>query len=136
MEEFMGKINMYTLLTAVLVQLVFGYLWYSHLFSDVVTVGGHGINFLKLDVMSILLVIFGSYGLTSILGMLDKLSGIKDVGGGIKVGMMVGTFAIGLPIVMMLNLMGFGKVVLLVVFTHLVLVSILTNIVIIKLKKA
>ena len=132
----MGKTNMYTLVTAVLVQFVFGYLWYTHLFNDVVTVGGHGIDFLKLDLVSVLLVIFGSYGLISILGMLDKLSGIKDVGGSIKIGMMVGTFGIGLPIVMMLNLMGFGKVVLLVVFMHLVLVSILTNIVIIKLRKS
>ncbi|MDP9127635.1 MAG: hypothetical protein M3N08_05185 [Pseudomonadota bacterium] len=132
----MGKTNMFTLLTVVVVQFVLGYLWYTHLFSDVVTVGGHSIDFLKLDIVSILLVIFGSYGLTYILGMLHKLTGTKDVGTGIKLGLTVGTFAIGLPIVMMLNLMGFTKIVLLVVFTHVVIMTILTNIVVIKLKKA
>jgi hypothetical protein len=132
----MGKTNIFTLLAVVLVQFVIGYLWYTHLFGDVVTVGGHSIDFLKLDLMSVLLMIFGSYGLATILGTLDKLSGIKDVSGGIKMGLTVGTFAVGLPIVMMLNLMGFGKVVLLVVFAHLIIVSILTNIVVIKLKNA
>ena len=132
----MGKTNMMTVLGVVLVQFVIGYLWYTHLFTDVVTVGGHSVDFLKLDIVSVLLIVFGSYGLTHILGMLDKLTGTKDTGGGIKLGLTVGTFALGLPVVMLLNLMGFGKIVLLVIFTHLVVVTILTNIVVIKLKKA
>lgn len=130
----MGKTNLFTVVGVAIVQFVIGYLWYTHLFGDVVTVGGHSIDFLKLDVVSVLLILVGSYGLTYILDMLDKLTGTKDVGGGMKVGLTVGTFAIGLPIIMLLNLMGFGKIVLLVVFTHIVLTTILSNIVIIKLK--
>lgn len=130
----MTKTNMFTVLGVVIVQFVMGYLWYTHLFGDVVTVGGHSVDFLKLDLVSVLLIICGSYGLTHILSLVDKLTGTKDIGGGMKQGLIVGAFAIGLPIIMLLNLMGFGKVVLLVVFTHLVITTILSNIVIIKLK--
>ncbi|MDX2028910.1 MAG: hypothetical protein SFW62_09805 [Alphaproteobacteria bacterium] len=134
----MGKLNVFTLLTAVVVQFVMGYLWYGpYLFGDVITAGGgHGIDFLKMDVISLLLIILTSYGLTHILEMLVKVTSTKDVGGALKLGLTVGTFAIGLPIIMLLNLMGFGKIVLLVVFTHVVITTILTGIVVIKLKKA
>lgn len=132
----MGKINVFTLLTTVIMQFVVGYLWYgSYLFGDVMTSGGHAVDFLKLDVISLLLLILGSYGLTYVLESYVKLTGTKDVGGGLKVGLTVGGFGIGLPIIMLLNLMGITKIVLLVVYTHLVLVSILTGIIVIKLKK-
>jgi hypothetical protein len=131
----MGKINVFTLLTAVVVQFVVGYLWFgSHLFGDVMSAGGHGIDFLKLDVVSLLLMILSGYGLTHVLGMLIKTVGVKDTGGLMKLGLTVGGFGIGLPVVMLLNLMGFGKIVLLVIFTYLVLISILTSIVIVKTK--
>jgi hypothetical protein len=129
----MGKINVFTLLTAVIVQFVVGYLWFgSHLFGSVM--GDHGIDFLKLDVVSLMLMILSGYGLTHVLGTLIKYSGVKDTGGLMKLGLTVGGFAIGLPVVMLLNLMGFGKIVLLVIFTYLVLISILTSIVIVKTK--
>jgi hypothetical protein len=57
------------------------------------------------------------------------------IGGGLKLGLTVGTFAIGLPMLTLLNLMGFDKVMLLVVFCHTVLMSILVSLIIIKLKK-
>jgi hypothetical protein len=132
----MSKINVFTLLAAIVVQFVVGYLWYGpHMFGDVISTGGHGIDFLKLDLISLLLVVLGSYGLTSIMDTLESLTHTKDVGGVLKLGMTVGVFGIGLPITMLLNLLGFGKVTLLVIFTHVVLVTILTGIVVLKLKK-
>ena len=132
----MTKINVFTLLTAVVVQFVVGYLWYGpHMFGDVVSTTGHGIDFLKLDIISLLLVVLGSYGLTSILDFLTGLTHTKDIGGMMKLGLMVGVFGIGLPITMLLSLLGFTKIVLLVIFTHIVIVTMLTGIVVLKLKK-
>jgi len=132
----MSKINVFTLLTAVVVQFVVGYLWYGpHLFGDVMTTGGHGIDFLKLDMISLLFVVLGSYGLTYLLDTMTTLTHTKDMGGVLKLGLLVGVFGIGLPMVMLLNLLGFGKIVLLVIFTHIVLVTILTGLVVLKLKK-
>ena len=133
----MGKTNIFTLLMTVVVQFVVGYLWYSsYLFGDVLTSSGHTIDFLKLDVLSLLLLVLSSYGLTHIVDMLITHTGTTDVGGGMKLGLTVGGFGIGFPILMLLNLMGIGKVALLVIFTHIVLVTILTTVVILKLKKA
>ena len=132
----MTKINLFTLLTAVVVQFVVGYLWYGpHMFGDIVSTSGHSIDFLKLDLITLLLVVFGSYGLTSILDTFTSLSHVKDLGGVLKMGMMIGVFGIGLPITMLLSLLGFTKIVLLVIFTHIVLVTILTGVVVLKLKK-
>jgi hypothetical protein len=131
----MGKTNIFTLLTVTVLQVLVGYLWYSpHFFGDVMTSVG-GVDYLKTDVMSLILIIMSSYGLVHIFEGLIKSTGTRDIGGGIKLGLTVGTFAIGLPIVTLLNLMGFGKIVLLVVFSHMVLIGILTSLVIIKLKK-
>jgi len=133
----MGKINIFTLLTMAVVQFVVGYLWFgSYLFGDVVTIGGHGIDFVKLDVISVLLLILSSYGLTHIMDKLTTLTHTKNVSGGLKLGLTVGVFGIGFPIMMLLGLMGVGKVSLLVIFTYLVLITILTGIVVVKLKKA
>lgn len=134
----MGKTNIFTVLTTVVMQFVIGYLWYgSYLFGDVLTAGGvHSMDFLKLDVVSLLLIVLSSYGLTHVLGTLVKSTGVKDIGGGLKLGLTVGAFVVGFPMIMLLNLMGLSKVVLLVVFTHLVLVTMLTSIIVIKLKKA
>lgn len=132
----MGKTNIFTVLITVVVQFIVGYLWYgTHLFGDVMTTGGHSIDFLKMDVLSLLLIVLSSYGLTHVFDTLIKLTGTKDIGGGVKLGLTVGTFAIGLPIVMLLNLLGFSHIMLLVVFCHMVLISVLTNIVVLKLKK-
>lgn len=131
----MGKLNVFTILTAVVVQFIVGYLWYGpHLFGSVISAGGHTIDFLKMDTISLLLIILSGFGLTHVLGMLDKLTGTKDMSGGLKLGLTVGVFAIGFPVVMLLNLMGYGAVSLLVIFTYLVLITILTNLVVIKLK--
>jgi hypothetical protein len=118
-------------------QFVVGYIWYGpHLFGDAITSSGHTIDFLKLDVISLLLLVLSSYGLTTVIGTLTKLTGTKDIGGGLKLGMTVGGFAIGLPVVMLLNFMGFSHIALLVVFTYLVLITMLTSVVVIKLKTA
>ena len=133
----MGKINIFTLLTMAVVQFVVGYLWFgSYLFGDVVTIGGHGIDFVKLDVISILLLILSSYGLTHIMDKMTTLTHTKNVSGGLKLGLTVGAFGIGFPVMMLLGLMGVGKVSLLVIFTYLVLITILTGIVVVKLRKA
>jgi len=130
------KINVFALLATIVVQFVVGYMWYgTHMFGGVVSIGDHGIDFLKLDVLSLLLIIFSSYGLNHILEVLVKATGTKDIGGATKLGLTYGTFGIGLPIVMLLNLMGLGHVALLVVFTHIVVVSIMASIIVIKLKK-
>jgi hypothetical protein len=131
----MGKINVFTLLATIIMQVVVGYLWYgTHLFGDVITTGGgHAVDFLQTDVLSILLVILSSYGLTHI--METMMTGVKDIHGVVKTGLTLGVFGIGLPITMLLNLMGFSHIVLLVVFTHVVLVTILTGIIVLKLKK-
>ena len=133
----MGKTNLFIVLTTVVMQFVIGYLWYgSYLFGDVLTAGGvHGMDFLKLDVISVLLIVLSSYGLTNVLGTLVKATGTKDIGGGLKLGLTVGAFAIGFPMIMLLNLMGLSKIVLLVIFIHVVLVTMLTSIIVIKLKK-
>jgi hypothetical protein len=111
-----------------------GYLWYSpHFFGDVMTTTG--VDYLKTDVVSLVLIVLSSYGLTHIFDLLIKVTGTKDVGGGLKLGLTVGSFAIGLPMLVLLNAMGMGKIVLLVIFCHVVLISILTSLVIIKLKK-
>jgi hypothetical protein len=136
-EETMGKTSLFTVITAVIVQFIVGYIWFGpHLFGGVVATGGHTIDFLKMDVISLLLAVLSGYGLTTVLGSIDKLTGTKDVGGGMKLGLTIGAFAIGFPVVMLMNLMGFDKVVLLVTFTYLVLITILTNLVVIKLKHA
>jgi hypothetical protein len=133
----MGKTSLFTVITAVIVQFIVGYLWYGpHLFGSVMGTAGHTIDFLKMDVVSLLLIVLSGYGLTHVLGTLDKLTGTKDVGGGLKLGLTVGAFAIGFPVIMLMNLMGYDKIVLLVTFTYLVLITILTNIVVIKLKHA
>ena len=134
----MGKTSIFTVITAVIVQFIVGYLWYGpHLFGDVITAGGgHAIDFLKMDGLSLLLILLSGYGLTHVLSTLDKLTGTKDINGGMKLGLTVGAFAIGFPVVMLMNLMGFSHVVLLVTFTYIVLVTILTNLVVIKLKHA
>ena len=134
----MGKTSIFTVITAVIVQFIVGYVWYGpHLFGDVITAGGgHAVDFLKLDVLSLVLILLSGYGLTHVLGILDKLTGTKDMSGGLKLGLTVGAFAIGFPIMMLMNLMGFSHVVLLVTFTYLVLITILTNLVVIKLKHA
>jgi hypothetical protein len=128
----MGKINILTLLTTVVVQFVVGYLWFgTYLFGNVITAsGGHGIDFMKLDVLSLLLIVLSSYGLMFILGV------TKDLGVALKTGLTVGGFGIGFPVLMLLNLMGFSHIVLLVVFTYLVLITTLTSVIVIKLKKA
>ncbi|MDE2029474.1 MAG: hypothetical protein KGI97_02805 [Alphaproteobacteria bacterium] len=131
----MGKTNIFTVLTVTVLQVLVGYLWFgSHFFGGVV-VGGHGIDFLKTDVLSLILIVTSSYGLTYIFDTLIKSTGTKDVGGGIKLGLTVGTFAIGLPIVTLLNLVGYDKIVLLVVLTYFILMGILTSLVVLKLKK-
>ena len=132
----MGKTNIFTVLTVTVLQLLVGYLWYSsHFFGDAMVAGGHSVDFLKTDVLSLILIILSSFGLTHIFDLLVKVTGTKDVGGGLKLGLTVGTFAIGLPVLTLLNLMGFDKVSLLIVLTHLILVGILTSVVIVKLKK-
>src|ERR1700722_18472383 len=134
----MGKTSIFTVITAVIVQFIVGYLWSGpHLFGDVITAGGgHAIDFLKLDVLSLILILLSGYGLTHVLSTLDKLTGTKDMSGGLKLGLTIGAFAIGFPTMMLMNLMGFNHVVLLVTFTYIVLITILTNLVVIKLKHA
>lgn len=131
----MGKLNSLTVLMTIVVQLIVGYLWYgSYLFGDIIkTSGGHAIDFLQTDVISLLLLVLSSFGLTHILEGLVKTN--KDVSDGIKTGLTFGIFGLGLPIMTLLNLMGVAKVAMLVIFMHLVLVSILTTIVVIKTKK-
>ncbi len=132
----MGKTNVFTVLAVTAVQLLVGYLWYSsHFFGDVMSTGGHGVDFLKTDVLSLVILVLSSYGLTHIFDLLIKHTGTKDIGGGLKLGLTVGTFAIGLPIITLLNFMGFDKIVLLVVLVHMILVGVLTSLVVIKLKK-
>ena len=137
-EEKMGKTSIFTVITAVVVQFIVGYIWYGpHLFGDVITAGGgHTIDFLKMDGLSLLLLLLSGYGLTHVLGTVDKLTGTKDVNGGIKLGLTVGAFAIGFPVMMLMNLLGFTHVMLLVTFVYIVLITILTNLVVIKLKHA
>ena len=131
----MGKTNIFTVLTVTILQILVGYLWYSpHFFGDVMVTSGHGVDFLKTDVLSLVLIIVSSYGLTYLFDLLIKGTGTKDVSGGLKLGLTVGTFGIGMPILTLMNLMGFDKVVLLVVFCHLILIGVLTSLVIIKLK--
>ena len=132
----MGKINIFTVLTTVVVQFVVGYLWFGpYLFGGVVETGGHGIDILKLDVISLLFIILSSYGYSHIMETMIGLTHTKDVGGTLKLGLTVGGLAIGFPVVMLLNLMGVGHVALLVIFTYFVLITILSGIVVLKLKK-
>ena len=132
----MGKTNIFTVLTVTVLQILVGYLWYSpHFFGDVMTTGGFTVDYLKTDMLSLLLVIVSSYGLVHIFDSLVKTTGTKDVGGGLKLGLTVGTFAIGLPMITLLNLIGLSKIMLLVVFSHVVILSVLISLVIIKLKK-
>src|SRR5580704_17267386 len=92
-EEKMGKTSIFTVITAVVVQFIVGYLWYGpHLFGDVITAGGgHGVDFLRMDGISLILILLSGFGLTHILGMLDKLTGTKDMSGGLKLGLTVGS---------------------------------------------
>ncbi len=133
----MSKVNGLTVLMTIVVQLIIGYLWYgSYLFGDIIkTGGGHAIDFLQTDVTSLLLLVLSSFGLTHILDGVVKHNGVKDINDGIKTGLTFGIFGLGLPLLMLLNLMGVAKVAMLVIFMHLVLVSILTTLVIIKTKK-
>lgn len=134
----MGKLNMMTLITVIIVQLVVGTLWYgSHLFGDVVTThGGQAIDFLKTDIVSILFLVLASYGLTYIFDLVTTHTGVKEPTDGLKVGLIVGAFGIGLPIVMLLNLIGMNLHVVLVIFFYLVVISMLTSFIVVKTKKA
>ncbi|MBI3418632.1 MAG: hypothetical protein HY053_00655 [Proteobacteria bacterium] len=130
----MGKINIFTVLTVLIVQGIVGYLWYGpHLFGDVMT--GHAIDVFKTDITSLVLMVLTAYGLTHVLDGLITSNGVKDVNGGIKLGLTVGSFMLGFPAIMLLNLLGFGTNMLLVIFGYLVIVTIMTTMVIIKLKK-
>jgi len=131
----MGKVNIVAVVATIVMQVVVGYLWYgAHLFGDVIsTGGGHAVDFLQMDVLSILLIVLSSYGLTII--MEAMMTGVKDMHGVLKAGLTLGVFGIGLPIAMLLNLLGFSHIVLLVVFTHVVLITILTGIILLKLKR-
>jgi hypothetical protein len=133
----MSKVNWLTVLMTIVVQFIVGYVWYgSTLFGDVITSGGgHAINFLQTDVTSLLLLVLSSFGLTHILGEMVDTHDIRDMGDGIKRGLTFGVFGLGLPVLMLLNLMGVGKIVMLIIFVHLIIVSILTTLVIIKTKK-
>lgn len=133
----MGKLNITMLLTVVIVQLVVGTLWYgSHLFGDVITTnGGTTVDFLKTDIVSIVLVVLASYGLTFIFDLLTTHTGVKETKDSLKLGVIVGSFAIGLPIIMLLNLIGTNLHILLVIFFHLVVVSMLTSLIVVKMKK-
>lgn len=132
------KISLSTVVTAVIMQIIVGYFWYGpHLFGDVISASdGKAIDFLKMDTLSLVLIVLGSYGLTYILDLLTTLTKTKDVHSSLKLGLTFGVFAIGLPVTMLLHLMGFSGMALVAVFLHLVTVSILTNTLIIKLKKA
>jgi hypothetical protein len=133
----MGKVNGLTVLMTIVVQLIVGYLWYgSYLFGDIIkTAGGHAIDFLQTDVTSLLLLVLSSFGLTHILDGVVKHNGTKDVSDGIKTGLIFGIFGLGLPLLTLLNLMGVAKIAMLVIFMHLVIMSILTTLVVIKTKK-
>jgi hypothetical protein len=132
------KLSLSTIVTAVIMQIIVGYFWYGpHLFGDVITgTGGKAIDFIKMDTLSLVLIVLGSYGLTYILDTLTKLTKTKDTKGSVKLGLTFGVFAIGLPVTMLLHLMGYGTMALVAVFLHLVTISILTNTLIVKLKKA
>ncbi len=131
----MGKINIFTVITVAIVQGLVGYFWYGpHLFGDMMT--GHAVDFLKTDIVSLVLLVLTSYGLTHVLDDLVTSAGIKDMTGGVKLGLTIGGFMVGLPAIMLLNLLGFGVNMLLVILGHLVVSTILSTLVIIKLKKA
>lgn len=134
----MGKVNIITVLTVIALQLVTGYVWYgSTLFGDTLaSSGGPAISVLKTDVLSLILAILAGYGLTFITELLVKTTGVKDIGEGLKLGLKIGFFGLGLPTIMLLNLLGFGKVTLLVVFGHLVLTGLLSGAVVTHFKKS
>ena len=78
----MGKTNIFTVLTVTVLQILVGYFWYSpHFFGDVMTTGGHAVDYLKTDVLSLVLIVASSYGLVHIIDTLVKVTGTKDVGG-------------------------------------------------------
>jgi hypothetical protein len=132
----MGKTNIFTVITVAIVLGIAGYVWYGpHLFGDVVTTAGHKMDFLKTDVASIVLMLLAAFGLTHVLEKHVETHGIKDINGSIKLGLSLGTYMLGLPAIMLLNILGFGTNMLLVVFGYLVVATILTTIVIVKLKK-
>jgi hypothetical protein len=133
----MGKTNIFTVITVAIVLGIAGYVWYGpHLFGDVMSTGGHKIDFLKTDVTSVVLMILAAFGLTHVLESHVTASGVKDIHGSVKLGLSLGTFMLGLPAIMLLNILGFGTDMLLVVFGYLVVSTILTTIVIVKLKRA
>lgn len=134
----MGKINSVTVLVIAVMQFVLGYLWYGpHLFGDIVTASGvHMVDFSKIDVTSLFLTLMSSYGLTYILDKFVTLTNTKDMLGGVTLGLSFGALALGLPSVMLLNLLGVGKDMLMVIFGHLVVLAMLVNLVLIKFKKA
>jgi hypothetical protein len=131
----MGKLNLVTLLTVIVVQTVIGYLWYGpHLFGDVMK--GHSIDVFKTDVMSIIFLVLTAYGMTHVLETHVKDSGAKDLSDGITLGLKVGSFMLGFPVIMLLNLLGgYSLDAILVIFGHLVLITIGTTLVLIKSKK-
>src|ERR1043166_5694032 len=120
------KLSLSTIVTAVIMQIIVGYFWYGpHLFGDVITgTSGKAIDFIKMDTLSLVLIVLGSYGLTYILDTLTKLTKTKDTKGSVKLGLTFGVFAIGLPVTMLLHLMGYGTMALVAVFLHLVTISI------------
>lgn len=131
----MGKTNIFTVITVAIVLGIAGYVWFGpHLFGDVMKTGGHSVDFLKTDVMSIILLILASYGLTHVLE--KHIGGVKDTHDGIKLGLNLGTFMLGLPAIMLLNLLGYSTNVLLVIFGYLVVGTILSTLTIVKLKKS
>jgi hypothetical protein len=131
----MGKLNIISLLVVVVAQVLTGYLWFGpHMFGDVMT--GHGVNFLRTDVLSIILLLLTAYGLTHVLDSHITNEGVKDVNGGIKLGLTVGSYFLGFPVIMLLNIFGgFSLNALLATFGYLVVLTIITTIVLIKIKK-
>jgi hypothetical protein len=131
----MGKLNIISLLVVVVAQVLTGYLWFGpHLFGDVMT--GHTVDFLRTDVLSVILLLLTAYGLTHVLDAHISNEGVKDVNGGIKLGLTVGSYFLGFPVIMLLNIFGgFSISALLATFGYLVILTTITTIVLIKVKK-
>lgn len=133
----MGNVKILSLVVVVLMQFVIGYVWYGHLFGGVLVAdGGKTIDFMKFDILSLVLILLSGYGLTYIMETLTKLTGSKDIMDGLKVGLTMGLFGIGFILTMLLGLMGFGTTTLLVVLGHVVLTTMFTGMIVVKLKSA
>lgn len=132
----MSKLLSLPVIIAVVVQLVVSFIWYhSSLFGTIITTEtGKTIDLFKADTFALVLTVLSGFGVAYVLDALMTVTGVKDITGVIKLAFTVGVLLIGLLLISLLGLLGFSKIVLMVILGHAFVTVLVAGIVLLKVK--